>query len=411
LFAIPSAEQVDALKRRVDPAGKVLRRQPLTPAGSVVLDAIRLGAAVAVVVGHLSNSPFSTRWPYMLNLSVSAVAVFFVLSGFVIRLITTVRPVTVQDYAVGRLSRIYSVTIPAVLFTCAAALLLHLLPSAQLGGPVEFDLRTIGRQVLGNLTFTGSIWGLDLPVSFNQVFWSLCYECVYYCFYGVALFARGWVRWVSLTALAGLVGPPILFLLPLWLFGCVIHDVYQRLRLRQESLGYVAGVFTVAGLLMVVCKHFMRRIITGAAEKIDLAGLLGWTREHHLHLLQRASFHAYVIGIPAGMMMLWLLLLSDRVKLRKEYAGERIVRRVADGTFSLYLFHIPLLMLIAAYIPYDHASSAQKIAVLAFVLVVSVLIEIPLNHLKRLLRTKLSLWMAPSASPSRVSKQVRLATR
>ena len=346
----------------------------------------------------------------MLNLSVSAVAVFFVLSGFVIRLITTARPVTVQDYAVGRLSRIYSVTIPAVLFTCAVALLLHLFPFTRLGGPVEFDLRTIGRQVLGNLTFTGSIWGLDLPVSFNQVFWSLCYECVYYCFYGVALFARGWVRWVSLTALAALVGPPILFLLPLWLFGCVIHDVYQRLRLRRESLGYVAGVFTVAGLLMVVCKHFRRGIITGAAEKTGVAGLLEWTREHHLHLLQRASFHAYVIGIPAGMMMLWLLLLSDRAKLRKGYTGERIVRRVADGTFSVYLFHIPLLMLIAAFVPYDHASSTQKIAVLAFVLAVSILIEIPLNQLKRLLRSRLSLWMAPSASRRRVSERVEMAT-
>jgi peptidoglycan/LPS O-acetylase OafA/YrhL len=409
LLAIPSVEQDDALRRRVDSAGEV-RRQPLTPAGSALLDAIRLGAAVAVVVGHLSNSAFSTRWPYMLNLSVSAVAVFFVLSGFVIRLITTARPVTVQDYAVGRLSRIYSVTIPAVLFTCAVALLLHLFPFTRLGGPVEFDLRTIGRQVLGNLTFTGSIWGLDLPVSFNQVFWSLCYECVYYCFYGVALFARGWVRWVSLTALAALVGPPILFLLPLWLFGCVIHDVYQRLRLRRESLGYVAGVFTVAGLLMVVCKHFRRGIITGAAEKTGVAGLLEWTREHHLHLLQRASFHAYVIGIPAGMMMLWLLLLSDRAKLRKGYTGERIVRRVADGTFSVYLFHIPLLMLIAAFVPYDHASSTQKIAVLAFVLAVSILIEIPLNQLKRLLRSRLSLWMAPSASRRRVSERVGMAT-
>ncbi len=377
-----------------------------------MLHAIRLGAAIAVVVGHLSDAPFSTRWPYRLDLSVNAVAVFFVLSGFVIRLITTVRPVTVREYAVDRFSRIYSATLPAILFTCAVAGLLHLVPSTRLGGPVEFDLKTIGRQVLGNLTFTGSIWGLDLPVSFNQVFWSLCYECAYYCFYGVALFARGWARWATLAALAVLVGPPILFLLPLWLFGCVIHDVYQRLCLRRESMGYVTGALALAGLLMMVLEQTAREVMSGAtvvAEKIGVVRILAWTRGHHLHLLQRASFHAYVIGVPAGLMMLWLLLLADRAKLRNDYKGKRTVRLVADGTFSLYLFHIPLLMLIAAFVPYDRASSAQKIAVLVVVLVVSVLIEIPLDRLKRLLRARMSLWMSQSASHNRVPERARIA--
>ncbi len=62
----------------------------------------------------------------MLDLSVNAVAVFFVLSGFIIRHITSIRPMTAQKYAVDRLSRIYSVTLPAVLFACGVALLLHL---------------------------------------------------------------------------------------------------------------------------------------------------------------------------------------------------------------------------------------------------------------------------------------------
>ena len=339
----------------------------------------------------------------MLDLSVNAVAVFFVLSGFFIRLITSVRPMTSQKYAVDRLSRIYSVTLPAVVFACAVALLLHVTPSTRLGVPVEFDVKTIGKEVLGNITFTGSIWGLDLPVGFNQVFWSLCYECSYYCFYGVALFARGSVKWVALVALALFVGPPILFLLPLWLFGCVIHDVYQRLRVLPESLGYLTGVLAAAGLLMVVCKDTVSGTMTGAMDAIGATGvsetthiarLLTWTREHHLHLLQRASFHAYVIGVPAGLAMLWMLLLMDRAKLRKNYTGQRVIRRVADGTFSLYLFHIPLLMLIAAFVPYDHGSSTQKIAVLAVVLIASIAIDIPLTRLKELLRSTLSSWIA-----------------
>jgi peptidoglycan/LPS O-acetylase OafA/YrhL len=228
----------------------------------------------------------------------------------------------------------------------------------------------------------------------------------------VALFGRGWARWATVAALAVFVGPPILFLLPLWLFGCVIHDVYQRLRLRRESLGYVTGTFALAGLLVIALGRTAREAIskaTAMAEKMSVVRILAWTREHHLHLLQRASFHAYVVGVPAGLMMLWLLLLADRAKLRKDYRGERTVRLVADGTFSLYLFHMPLLMLIAAFVPYDHASSAQKIAVLVVVLVVSVLIEIPLDKLKQLLRARLSLWMSRSASREPVRERVGMA--
>lgn len=387
-----------------DLEGRTVRPQPLTPAGSLVLDVVRFGAALAVAVGHISNMPFSTGWPYMLNLAVNAVAVFFVLSGFVIRLITTVRPVTPRDYAVDRFSRIYSVMLPAVLFTCAVALLLQLVPSARLGGPVDFDLKTIGLQSLTNLTFTGSVWGLDFSVSFNRVFWSLCYEWAYYCFYGLAFFARGWIRWASLMALALFVGPPILFLLPLWLFGCLIHDVYQRLRVQQQALGSVTGVFVAAGLLMVVLRYSLHGVTPIVAELVAKTGvmsLLRWSRAHQLHLLQRSSLHAYLIGVPTGLLVLWLLLLAERVKLHKNHPAGRAVRLVADGTFSLYLFHLPLLMLIAAYVPYDRASSAQKIVVLAVVVAVSVLIEIPLSRLKWLLRTRLS--MSRSASCNVVS--------
>ncbi len=342
----------------------------------------------------------------MLNLAVSAVAVFFVLSGFVIRLITTVRPVTPRDYAVDRFSRIYSVTLPAVLFTCAVALLLHLVPSARLDQPVEFNLKTISAQSLANLSFTGSNWGLDFPISFNGVFWSLCYECAYYCFYGLAFFAKGWVRWVSLTGMALFVGPPILILLPLWLFGCAIHDVYQRLRGRRHALSYVTGVLAALGLMLMLLRHSLSGLTSAAAtagERMGLMRLDRWSRAHDIHLLQRASFHAYVVGVPTGLLVLWLLLLVERVKLHREHPAGRVVRLIADGTFALYLFHLPLLMLIVAFVPYDRASSAQKICVLAVVIVLSVLIERPLDWLKRLLRRWLS--MSRSASRSVVSVQ------
>ncbi len=162
--------------------------RPVTPAGSVLLDVVRFAAAIAVAFGHLTGAEFSTHWPYMLTLAVDAVAIFFVLSGFVIRLISKARHMTAASYAVDRFSRIYSVLLPALLFTVAVVACLHLFPSTRVPAPAD-SLRSLTLQFLACATFTGSLWGLDIPMSFNSVFWSLSYEWAYYSFYAIAFFA------------------------------------------------------------------------------------------------------------------------------------------------------------------------------------------------------------------------------
>ena len=47
----------------------------------------------------------------------TAVCVFFVLSGFVMRYVTVTRVTTGRAYWIDRVSRMYSVVIPALLFT------------------------------------------------------------------------------------------------------------------------------------------------------------------------------------------------------------------------------------------------------------------------------------------------------
>lgn len=99
--------------------------------GSILLDIVRFAAAIAVAVGHFTSSTFSTHWPYLINLAFGAVAVFFVLSGFVIRLISITRLMTATEYAIDRVSRIYSVLLPAALLTIAVAFCLDRLPVSR----------------------------------------------------------------------------------------------------------------------------------------------------------------------------------------------------------------------------------------------------------------------------------------
>ena len=362
--------------------------RPVTPAGSVLLDVVRFGAAIAVAFGHLTGPGLSTHWPYMLTLAVDAVAIFFVLSGFVIRLISKARHMTATSYAVDRFSRIYSVLLPALLFTIAVVACLHVFPSSAIAAPAD-SLRSLAFQFLACATFTGSLWGLDVPMSFNSVFWSLSYEWSYYTFYAVAFFARGKFKWIALLALALLVGPPILFLLPLWLFGCALYDIYQWLRASPRPLTMYFGALCAAALLtfLVGLAWFAARHCSLASSlSAALQQLRHWTATHHLHLLQRASFDAYLVGIPAGILILGFLLVLDRVSLSRDHPSLKIIRRIADGTFALYLFHLPIFLLFAAYIPYNRASSWQKLSIFAATIAIAVALAIPLDLLKRWLR-------------------------
>jgi peptidoglycan/LPS O-acetylase OafA/YrhL len=373
--------------------------QPLTPAGSILLDVARFAAASLVAFGHLTSPTFSSGWRYQLPLALDGVAVFFVLSGFVIRLVTRVRPVRAFDYTVDRASRIYSVVLPAIVLTLIVHFVLQIIPSANQLGNREADhlqFRQLMTQVAANLTFTAECWGLDIPVSFNSVFWSLSYECAYYAIYGVAVFGRGAWRVAGLVLLCFVLGPPILFLLPLWLVGCVMHDVYQQLRVRAGRLGHNQsgtgrGTLIVVGVSALLCVigsiiFNLQDVTRPTFSRLSGLPIYVSMKSHHIHLLQRASLRFYVIGLQTAVVMLLLLLALERTKMSSDHWAADAVRRVADGTFSLYLFHLPLLFLAAAYIPYDHASSIQKLTLLSGVTAICLVTEPWLDRLKKWMR-------------------------
>ena len=107
------------------------RSNAIAPAFSLYLDLLRFTAAVAVFLDHLTPTPSqpSIRATGGLarvgNYGELAVAIFFVLSGYVISYVTSTRETTVQSYAVSRISRLYSVVVPALVLTFAFDTLGH----------------------------------------------------------------------------------------------------------------------------------------------------------------------------------------------------------------------------------------------------------------------------------------------
>lgn len=135
-----------------------------------------------------------------------AVVVFFVLSGFVISHAVNRPSATLGTYAVHRLARIWSVSIPALLL---AAIILAWRPSAHIDliAPGSRGLLDTLVWLCGSVMPIAHVCSLEIIAPLNAPFWSLNFEMWYYAIFGVFHFMAGppkgpscWPYWFALPA-------------------------------------------------------------------------------------------------------------------------------------------------------------------------------------------------------------------
>jgi peptidoglycan/LPS O-acetylase OafA/YrhL len=371
----------------------------LAPGPSIFLDIVRFLAAVSVTVGHLSQGYFTTGWsPFVMEWAEGAVAVFFVLSGFMIRYITSVKYGDLRRFTVDRAARIYSVALPAmaltVLFDLIAA---HANPSyyaANFGDSSEripaflpfahtvFSqawFRGLFRVVL-SLTMLAQSWFRDSAPLSNSPFWSLSYECVYYAIFGISLYLRGRKRILACIIVFLLIGPTVFLMLPLWLLGCAAYDAYRHGSLQKKSIAKILSL----SLLSLACVHGSRALID----------------HFHLHWFYIGRMVPWMdtVAIATVVLLTPCCIALRNLQISEDQLAVRIIRKVAAGTFPLYLIHRPLFVLLAAVIPYSYTSLWAKFALLATALVLSILLAGPCDAFKDYLRNKLQPRKNPTPS-------------
>jgi peptidoglycan/LPS O-acetylase OafA/YrhL len=351
-------------------------------ASSIYLDVIRFTAAVGIAVAHLTQPFFSVGWPLLVDKAKAGLVALFLLSGMVIRYVTVMRKGEAADFVVDRVSRVYSVVLPALLFTIIASYI------AQAVNPGFYDPHwgvNMDRPILRiflNLIFFSQSWNWTFAPLSNEPFWTLSYEVFYYAMYGVLIYATGARRWIFFLILCVLAGQHILLLLPLWLFGCLLHDLYQRLRVTTVSAMRLHLAFLGVGIVSFVAAPLVVRMVIAAKNVVTRVFLA----HHHQPVNLHWAYVYYAIGIPMGFVLLWSMLLLDRLKMNDKTGFVKSIRTLSEATFPIYLLHFPMFVLIAALFPYDRHNSWFKLGMLAFVLVVSVLLAKPTNHFKNYLR-------------------------
>ncbi len=307
----------------------------MSPAFSIYLDVLRLAAALLVFVHHASYARYhGTALQGLAGYGHEAVVVFFVLSGYVIAYSRDHKDLDWRHYAVQRLSRLWSVALPAIVLTTVLdAGGRSLLPALYEPVPGGWD------RVLASVCFVNEFWIEGWAAGSNVPLWSLSYEAGYYLLFGVLSFAGPRWRW-PLALLCGLlVGPRVLLLLPAWWMGVWIHRS-PRVHAMEASRGALVAAGGLAWALVLVLGKVGNRFITWRLLELlpqPAVQLLGASDAFISDNLIALGVAAHVAGMSA-----WL-----RGRHVPAWQGHW-VPLLSRATFPIYLFHYPLLQFFSA---------------------------------------------------------------
>ena len=332
-------------------AGQPFVTQPTSPTSasfsnslaSLLLDLIRAVAALLVCIGHWRYLFFvdypqlpthhRSLWaiPYAFcTLGHQAVILFFVMSGYLVggHVLRAVRLGTWSwsRYALQRLTRLWIVLLPALLLGGLldfAALHFHVAPGLYTGrvpNHITYDIHQTltATAFFGNALFLQSI---RVPVfGSNSPLWSLANEFWYYVLFPLGLFAflpryRPLIRillGLATVLLLLALGSPIRGPFPIWLFGLVLA-LLPTPRISATARWIATLLYWPFFIL------------------VNRGGILGPLSPD------------LVLGLITALYLYVLLGASSPAGTRR---FTRPARTGAAFSYTLYLVHIPLLMLL-----------------------------------------------------------------
>ncbi|MFD0750776.1 acyltransferase family protein [Mucilaginibacter calamicampi] len=343
----------------------------ISGSSSAFLDALRICAALLVLIVHAFNKWFLTKayrseWPG--EPSHVAVIVFFVLSGYVIGYTTISKNRGAMQYAQARLSRLCSIVIPVILITACIHLFISIVNPEAL-------LKTRGSSVLRYILssfYLNELWLFSAAPPLNGSLWSLSFEFWYYTVFGLWFFRKPGLKSTLLLILAIVVaGPKIILMMPIWIMG------YLAYRLPGPNIS-PALAWCLIGLTF----------LSGAVVAAFLPPL---PYVIHLKPLYYANqfFTDWVLALFVSF-ALWLLPNGNGSKVSSKPAN--LLRKIADLTFPLYVLHFPLIVLWKATIGIQYDNFWQLCAAIVFVLITASVIGYFLEK-QRPLWTRFFKWL------------------
>jgi peptidoglycan/LPS O-acetylase OafA/YrhL len=363
---------------------------------SIYLDLVRFLAAMGVFLWHAEQYPVSSGILPHIYFNHMLVIVFFVISGFVIASSASRPDKSLANYSADRLARLSSVVIPALALTYCLDTI------GSWASPFVYS--SISHQwqsfrLLVNLLYCQQIWFFCVNPSSNKPFWSLGYEFWYYVLFGIWIFVRSKrVKVLSLLAVSVFVGPKIMLLLPAWVVGALAFHLSKVCRCSYKCS---LMLFVATGLGMVMALAFQDQLGLNNGK----AGMPP--------LYYSSNFYGdNVFAVMVAAHFLCCALFSKHfTKSLEAYGIVKFIRWMASHTFSLYVYHLPILLFIRSIANYNPRNPFAVLAVIFTALLVIAGLSKITEERYPALRAILRRWMAILSSKSRmISNKYRLST-
>lgn len=321
---------------------------------SIFLNASRWIAAFVVVITHVRHlvlvdfkdvqqpTLFTKGVYFVTGFGHEAVVIFFVISGFLVGGHTLDkwrkgRP-DMRSYATARVSRIYTVLVPALILGLTLDLMgLAWFNSSELyTNSAQYHTISLNLKISAAMdmpTFFGNLFMLQEIVTgvlgSNTPLWSLSYEWWYYCLFALLAASFMGKGGVGMRILCGVLACALAFALPskillwaaIWVMGMLAYAWINA------SKGRLHPAF---GLSFFVCTLIASRL----SHNVDNVA-------HHESLLMEFARDCMV-----GMGFVSALVSASRITARLPF--ERAHRWLADFSFSVYLLHFPAMLFMAA---------------------------------------------------------------
>ncbi len=344
---------------------------------SIYLDFLRIIAAFGVVLVHANLYWFSDGQFLHESYGHKLVMVFFVLSGFLVAYTTDAKKKDLPNYFIDRFSRLYSVVVPALIFN-------YLIDNIGVYFNPEFYESQIAKtgqwwRATLNLSYLQQNWFLCTKPSTNGTFWSIAYEFWYYVLFGIYFYIKNTCkRIVFIIACILFIGVKITLLLPVWAMGVCAYQLAKKYTLNQliARIGF--------GISLLFILYFTINSTLSSFEDTFPFGL------PPLYFSSRFVFdYWYGFLIATNIYFISQINLKFPFISNENHIIVKIIRNLSSTTFTLYLFHLPLLLFAAAIIPYNHTNIMHLwliiFAIFLFVWIASIYIEPTRIYYKKVL--------------------------
>lgn len=327
----------------------------ITPTLSFTLNFLRFMAALIVVIGHMNMLEFSDLGREVGKYGHSMVILFFVISGYIIGRTTLDQKPDAKTYLINRASRIYVVALPSLML-CFAAILL--IPGIE-GANVQVTAGAHIALALESIFFLNQSWGGFQNPPLNPPFWSLCYEVWYYIIFAAFYYPSSNKNKFLLGGLSCLLaGPAILALMPAWLCGLAL--VHLKAGLIKKP--WIVLSSAVIAITLIVELQLDITTKDHLATFVPTLWRIGYSTRFITDYVLAICFSAILLSVGS-------------LEISISTAVNRGLVNLAGFSFTLYLFHDPILRILQELSGWKQVDHPTHFMVFTFVVALCWLIS------------------------------------